>query len=130
LFKIIIMNPQKIGGLIVLFLGVPLGFIAADHGLLFVAASLGLMMIFFARERINDERVQQLKMKAMFTAMSTGIAVTLLGKHYLYVIRQGTLDVRAPELTVWEFLAGVLLIALGLFHYWRWQDARPSRDAS
>lgn len=118
------MNPQKIGGLVALFLAVPLGVFAADHNLLFVAASLGLMMIFFSRERIDDERVQQLKMKALFTAMSVGIALGMMGKHYFNVIRQGTLNTMAPELTAWEFLSGTLLIALALFHYWRWQDGR------
>ena len=87
-------------------------------------------MIFFSRERIDDERVQQLKMKAMFTAMSVGIAVGSVGKHYLFVIGRGTLNSMAPELTAWEFLSSTLLVALALFHYWRWQDARPSREVS
>ena len=124
------MNPRKISGLVALLFAVPLGIFAADHYLLFGAASLGLMMIFFSRERIDDERVQQLKMKALFTAMSVGMGVGMMSKHYINVIRQGTLNTMAPELTAWEFLSGTLLIALGLFHYWRWQDARPSRDAS
>ena len=120
------MKAQKIGGLIVILLGVPLGLVAPDRMLLSVAASLGLMMIFFAKERIDDERVQQLKMKAMFTAMSTGIAVTLVAQHYLFVILRGTVDSMPPTMSAWEFLAGILLIALGLFHYWRWQDGKGS----
>jgi hypothetical protein len=124
------MNPQKIGGLVALLFVVPLGVFSADHNLLFVAASAGLMMIFFSRERIDDERVQQLKMKALFPAMIAGMGVGMMSKHYFNVIRQGTLNTMAPELTAWEFLSGTLLIALALFHYWRWRDGRPSRDAS
>ena len=124
------MHPQKIGGLVALLLVVPLAIFSADHNLLFVAASSGLMMIFFSRERIDDERVQQLKMKALFASMSVGIAVGMMGKHYLNVIRRGTLNTMAPELTAWEFLSGTLLVALALFHYWRWQDARPAREVS
>jgi hypothetical protein len=124
------MHPQKFAGLVALLLVVPLAIFAADHKLTIMAASLGLMMIFFSRERIDDERVQQLKMKAMFTAMSVGIAVGSVGKHYLFVIGRGTLNSMAPELTAWEFLSSTLLVALALFHYWRWQDARPSREVS
>jgi hypothetical protein len=118
------MNAQKIGGLIVVLLGVPLGLMAQDRFLLSAAASLGLMMIFFAKERVDDERVQQLKLKAMFTAMSSGIVVTLVSHHYLHVFIEGDLTVMPPVMTAWEFLAGILLIALGLFHYWRWQDGK------
>jgi hypothetical protein len=118
------MNTQKIGGLIVLLLGIPPGILASDRMLLSVSASIGLMMIFFAKERLNDERVQQLKMKAMFTAMGSGLAVTLPVQHYAFVLLRGTLDAVPPTLSAWEFLAGVLLIALGLYHYWHWQDGR------
>lgn len=120
------MTAQKIAGIIILLLGVLFGFIAPDRMLLAVTASLGLMMIFFAKERIEDERVQQLKMKAMFTAMGSGIVVTLVAHHYLHVFVRGDLGSMPPAMTAWEFLAGVLLIALGLFHFWRWQDVRPS----
>jgi len=125
------MNTQKTGGFVVILLGVPLGIIAPDRMLLATAASIGLMMIFFAKERIDDERVQQLKMKAMFAAMSSGIMFTFLAHHYASrVLAGGWGDANAsiPAMSVWEFLAGILLIALGLFHYWRWQDARPVRE--
>lgn len=118
------MSTQKIGGLIILLLGIPLGILAADRMLLSTTASIGLMMIFFGKERIDDERVQQLKMKALFTAMSSGLVITLLGHHYWHALQRGTLDSMPPPMTVWEFLAGILGIALILFHYWRWQDGR------
>ena len=117
------MNPQKIGGLIVILIGVPLGIIAPDRLLTSVTASIGLMMIFFAKERINDERVQQLKMKAMFIAMSSGIGLTLITYNTALMVIRGASASR-PEMSAFEFLAGVLLIALTLFHYWRWQDGR------
>jgi hypothetical protein len=122
----ITMTAQKIAGIIILLLGVLFGFIAPDRMLLAVTASLGLMMIFFAKERIDDERVQQLKLRAMFTAMSSGFVVALAAHHYLHVFIQGDLTAMPPVMTAWGFLAGILLIALGLFHYWRWQDVRHS----
>ena len=74
------MHPQKIGGLVALLLVVPLAIFSADHNLLFVAASSGLMMIFFSRERIDDERVQQLKMKALFASTR---AIAPRGRRFL-----------------------------------------------
>lgn len=121
------MTAQKIVGLLIVLLGVPLGFMASDRVLLSVMASIGLMMIFFAREPIEDERVQHLKMKAMFTAMSVGIAVASVGYYYLCLAfpRLRTDPSTATQMmSAHEFLAAVLLIALGLFHYWRWQDAK------
>jgi len=120
------MNTQKIGGLVVILVGVPLGLIAPDRMLLSVTASIGLMMIFFAPERINDERVQQLKMKAMFAAMSSGIGLTLIAFNTAFMVLRGLYASR-PDMSAFEFLAGVLLIALALFHFWRWQDGRTDR---
>ncbi|MBI3885288.1 MAG: DUF2178 domain-containing protein [Opitutae bacterium] len=117
------MTAQKTIGLLIILLGVPLGAIAPDRLLLSVTASTGLMMIFFAKERIEDERVQQLKMKAMFTAMSIGMGLTLFAYNTAFMVVRGVSASR-PEMSALEFLAGVLAIALGYFHYWRWQDGR------
>ncbi|MDI1249343.1 MAG: hypothetical protein PSV13_10815 [Lacunisphaera sp.] len=120
------MSPQKIGGVSAIVLGVPVGIIASDRELVAVITCIGLQLIFFAKERVNDERVQQLKMKAMFLAMSVGMAVMLVANHYLFVVLRRTLDSMPPEISAWEAIAGIMLIALGLFHYWRWQDGRQS----
>lgn len=122
------MSPQKIGGIIAIVLGVAAGIIAFDRELIAVTTCIGLQLIFFAKERVNDERVQQLKMKAMFLAMSVGMAVMLVANHYVFVILRRTLDSIPPEISAWEAIAGIMLIALGLFHYWRWQDAQPGRE--
>ena len=120
------MNKQKIVGLFIIIIGVLLGASAHDRLLLSVTAGTGLMMIFFAKERIEDERVQQLKMKAMFTAMSSGIGVSLIAYNTAFMVFSG-LSATRPEMSAYEFLAGVLLIALTLFHYWRWQDGRADK---
>lgn len=102
------------------------GAIAHDRMFLSVTSGTGLMMIFFAKELIEDERVQQLKMKAMFTAMSSGIGVTLIAYNTAFMVLRGP-SVGRSEMSAYEFLAGVLLIALALFHYWRWQDGRADK---
>lgn len=123
------MNTQKIGGLLILTLGAPLGLIASDRVLQSTAVCIGLMLVFFAKERVEDERVQLLKMKAMFTAMSTGIGFTFMAHNWIQRVKSGWRgDAYAPipEMSAWEFLAGILLIALALFHFWRWQDGRST----
>jgi len=98
----------------VLLIGVPLGAFAADRLLLGTAATIGLQLIFFAKERINDERVQQLKMKAMFTAMSIGIGLTLIAYNTTFMVVRGVSADR-PEISAWELLAGILLLAFVCF---------------
>jgi hypothetical protein len=126
------MTPQKICGLLLIVLGIPFGITALDGVLpmsYFVA--VGLMMIFFGKERIDDERVQQLKMKALYTAMSMGLALTLLAYVLVRSYYQKLIPARSLHnvISAWDFLAGVLALSLGLFYFYRWQDARPGRDA-
>ncbi len=124
------MNATKVGGIIITLASAPLGIFTRDWQLFQVTLCFGLMMQFFAKERINDERIEQLKMKALFVTMSVGLGFSMIAQYYLYLIFPALrLD---PEkayqpLSVYEFLAIVFLIALGLFHYWRWQDGRASR---
>jgi hypothetical protein len=122
------MNPQKVGGLIILFVGIPFGLFASDRILTASYVSLGLMLVFFAKERINDERVQQLKMKAMFTAMSMAFgAILVTHADYLDFLLLANSGRRPSVMSAPEFLAGMLLVASGLYYYWRWQDGRGDR---
>lgn len=127
------MNLQKTGGIIILLFGPPLGFLARDSELFFVTTGIALMMIFFAKERINDERVDQLKMKALFLAMSVGIAAPVIAGYYLRLAWSALFSVPLREpyqnLTAYEFISAVFLIALGLYHYWRWQDGKTNPAA-
>ncbi len=128
------MSPQKIGGVIILLFGPPLALLARDSQLFFVTVSLALMMLFFAKEPVNDERVDQLKMKALFWAMSVGVGGTAVARYYLHWMLSAVSSIPRSrpyqELTAYEFISSVFLIALGLFHYWRWQDARPRESGS
>jgi len=127
------MTALKIYGILLIVIGIPFGITALDRLLpvsYFIAA--GLLMIFFSKERIDDERIQQLKMKALFTTMSAGLGLTFLA----YVVLRSINRDLAPAphdlhrlVSAWDFLAGVLGLSLILFHYWRWQDARPASAA-
>jgi FtsH-binding integral membrane protein len=125
------MNATKVGGIIITLGSVPLGIFTRDWPLFQVTLCFGLMMQFFAKERINDERVEQLKMKALFMAMSVGLGFSMIAQYYLYLIfpaLRWNPEKAYQPLSVYEFLSAVFLIALGLFHYWRWQDGRVEKS--
>ena len=123
------MNTYKVGGIIIVLGSIPLGIFTRDWQLFQVTLALGLMMQFFAKERVNDERVEQLKMKALFWAMSVGYGFGMIATYYLHRIFPGLRmqpEIPYQALSVYEFLSGVFLLALGLFHYWRWQDGKAA----
>lgn len=123
------MNASKLGGIVISVGSVPLGIYTRDWQLFHVTLCIGLMLLFFSKERINDERVEQLKMKALFLTMSVGLGATAVGSYYLYLIfpmLRSDPDSAYQAMSVYEFLSAVFLIALGCFHYWRWQDGRAA----
>jgi len=86
-----------------------------------VSIALILALVFFSRERTHDERVEQLKLKAISYGIVFGLVVmtvvNILGKMLKGIASW-------PAFSGFDALIMVLLIALGLFHYWRWQDGR------
>jgi hypothetical protein len=91
----------------------------------------GLMMMFFSRERIHDERVQELKLKALNAAFSVSFTLTVIVNWFL----NRDFDVRRDfdgatgvwrSISAFDLIALTMVIALALFHYWRYQDAAAS----
>jgi hypothetical protein len=125
------MTFQKIVGLITMLAGILVGGLTREAEWLSLGASAGLMMIFFAKERIDDERVLQLKMKAMFSAMSAGFGFNFMAHAHLFGAIAGWSGERRlhlEKISVSEFLAAIFLIALAFYHYWRWQDGRAEKS--
>ena len=91
----------------------------------------GLMMIFFSRERIQDERVQDLKLKALSTAFSVSFTLTLIVNWFLNRDFHPGRDFAGAtgvwrSISAFDLIVLTMLIALALFHYWRFQDAVPA----
>lgn len=86
--------------------------------------SIGLAMLFFSRERIEDERVEHLKLKALKVSLVVAVNATLVLN--MWVLNPEEPDRVSRSLSAFDFLAIAMLCALGLFHYWRWQDGRES----
>jgi carbon starvation protein CstA len=77
--------------------------------------------LFFLPERIDDERVRSLKLKAVSFAFGSGFLL-------LAWVERFAVNLFKHTLTVYDFIAFVTGIALGLFHYWRWQDGRAEKS--
>jgi hypothetical protein len=86
----------------------------------------GLFMLLCAPERIDDERIRQLKLQAI----AWGYAGGLLGLNFYDLARMGLRLKHLPELSAYDSLLIVTALALGLFHYLRWRDGRRDRTGA
>ena len=96
------------------------------------AIAAGLMLVFFSREKIDDERVQDLKLKAVSSGFSVAFALTLIVNWLLnrdFDIRRDFDSATSTwrSISAFDLMALIMVIALGLFHYWRLQDSRAAR---
>jgi len=85
----------------------------------------GLFQLLIAPERIDDERVKQLKLQAIFWGYGIGYALVALHNF----ASQRPLNLLPPAvLTAFDGFIIATTLALGLFHFWRWQDGRVERS--
>jgi hypothetical protein len=81
-----------------------------------------LFVLFVRRQKPDDERVRDLKLKALTVGFATGYAATFgwkLHRHW-----QGSVG----SLSAFDFMFVALATALALFHFWRWQDGRAGSE--
>ena len=98
------------------------------------AIAAGLMLIFFTREAIHDERVQDLKLKAISTAFSVSFTLTLIVNWFLNRDFDVTRDFDGRtavlrSISAFDLIILTMGVALVLFHFWRYQDATPGSAA-
>ena len=87
----------------------------------------GLMLIFFAKEAIDDERVRELKLKALGTAFTVSFSLTLIVNWFLNRDFDPRRDVDGAagvlrSISAFDLIALTMLVALAVFHYARVQD--------
>ena len=97
------------------------------------AVAGGLMMIFFSRERTHDERVQDLKLKALSAAFSVSFTLTLIVNWFLNRDFHPGRDFDGAtgvlrSISAFDLIVLTMVVALALFHYWRFQDAAPAAE--
>ena len=90
---------------------------ASWRGFAFVLA-VSLSALFFIRERIDDERVHSLKLKALSIGFGSGLAFTLWWDWK----NNGLIR----PITAYDFICITVVTALVLFHFWRWRDGNRS----
>jgi uncharacterized membrane protein len=121
-------------GLVIVLVGAPLLHFAVP-GAFWIRTSAalagGLMMIFFSRERVHDERVQDLKLKAISAAFSVSFTLTLIINWWLNRDWDPTRDFdgRAAawrSISALDLIIVTMVVALALFHYWRVRDDEPA----
>lgn len=86
--------------------------------------AVGLGMFFFTRETVDDERVEQLKLKAVRTSFVPVLVLTLLAN--MLILNPQEPDIVTRSLSAFDFATLVMLCASGLFYFWRWQDGRSA----
>lgn len=103
------------------------------------AIAAGLMMIFFSREANHDERVQDLKLKAINAAFSVSFTLTLIVNWFLNRDFDVTRDFNGAvgtwrSISAFDLIILTISTALVLFHVWRLQDSEalggPRRGAA
>lgn len=99
------------------------------------ALAAGLMLLFFAGEAIEDERVRELKLKALSAAFSVSFSLTLIVNWFLNREFDPRRDFDGAtgvlrSISAFDLIALTMIVALVLFHVWRRQDgATPPSTA-
>ena len=93
----------------------------------------GLLMIFFSKEAIHDERVQDLKLRAIGTAFPMSFSQTLVVNWLLNRDFDVTRDYSGStgawrSISAFDLIILTMAVALGLFYYWRFQDSHVPAD--
>lgn len=125
-------------GVLIAVLGAPLLHFAVPGAFWIrtsAAISAGLMMIFFSQESINDERVQDLKLKAVNAAFSVSFTLTLILNWFLNRDFDAARDVSDTlggyrSISAFDLIILTMIVALALFHYWRLRDSDPQHAGS
>ncbi len=99
------------------------------------AIAAGLMLIFFSQEPINDERVQDLKLKAVNAAFSVSFTLTLIINWLFNREFDVTRDFSGAtggwrSISAFDLIILTMVTALALFHYWRFRDSESAPAAS
>ncbi|MDF7813861.1 hypothetical protein [Hymenobacter sp. YC55] len=88
-----------------------------DLNLLTGLGCWGLTFLFFSKEKIDDERVHQLKFKALTWALPVGLGITHLINYLVLSLPEPDSSKLIQSLSAYQALVIVLLLALATFHY-------------
>lgn len=84
-----------------------------------------LLGAFWGREKVEDERVEHLKLKAIKLAFGAAYILVFLYTWAMSAIHGTAWHRHFPS--AFDMIILMMAIALGLYHYWRWQDGREAK---
>lgn len=87
---------------------------------------LALLLLFRAKEPVEDERVQALRLRALSLAFFGGWVLAGVGRFAVYL--QNT-EVSPRTMSAYDVMFAMLLLAHALFRWWRFQDGRVEEPA-
>ncbi|WAC13011.1 hypothetical protein [Dyadobacter pollutisoli] len=117
--------PMKIVGILLIGWGIYsfsskyLQFHLVDLNLLAGLCCWGLVFIFFSKEKIDDERIHQLKFRALTWAVPVGLFVTHLINYFFLSKPEPNGGQLMESIPAYHSLVMILLLALVAFHYLR-----------
>jgi len=82
----------------------------------------GLVFIFFSKEKIDDERIHQVKFQALTWAVPVGLFITHLINYFLLSKPEPDSEKLIESIPAYHSLAIILLLALGSFHYLKYKN--------
>jgi hypothetical protein len=82
---------------------------------------MALLILFFAPERIDDERVQTLKLRALTVAFAFGWAVAGALRFASYLQDRSAVP---RTMSAYDVMFVMLAAASALFQFWRFRDGR------
>jgi hypothetical protein len=89
----------------------------ADFNLLTGLACWGLVFIFFSKEKIDDERIHQLKFQALTWSLPVGLFITHLINYLFLSQPEPNAGQLFQSISAYQALALILLLAFSLFHF-------------
>ena len=119
---------MKIVGILLISWGVYLfsskywQFHLVDLSLLTGLLCWGLVFIFFSKEKIDDERIHQVKFQALTWAVPVGLFITHLINYFLLSKSEPDSGKLYESIPAYHSLAIILLLALGSFHYLKYKN--------
>ncbi len=87
-----------------------------------VLVATSLAVAFLSKEKIEDERVEHLKLQAIRLAFAVSMILAFLQAWLMATLRGGQMT--HYFLSAFDMIILTMLIALSLYYYWRWQDGR------
>ena len=127
---------KRLGVAVILIVAPLLHFVVpgAFWGRTSAALAGGLMMVFFSREALHDERDDNLKLRAVSAAFSVSFTTTLILNWFLNRDFDVTRDFAGPgptwrSISAFDLIVITMTSALALFHYWRYLDGQAAPTA-